>query len=156
MSNIQVNFGHILPETSKSHAFWDMGLDSHLKGLLLFSPNDLASSDGTIPHPLTGFAAHGPATDDTQYNPAGFGRLAGFLCHHDDPRCPDEGDQTNGFCSSGQAVYKVCKGVRRAGMVGRNKVDGSLSVKLKEYKHTGNSPQHSQFSSFHTILFPTS
>ena len=39
MSNIQVNFGDILPETSKSSAFWDMGVDSHLKWLLLFSPN---------------------------------------------------------------------------------------------------------------------
>ena len=44
MSNIQVNFGHILPETSKSSAFWDRGVDSHLKWLLLFSPNEL---DGT-------------------------------------------------------------------------------------------------------------
>ena len=47
MSNIQVNFGHILPETSKSSVFWDMGVDSHLKWLLLFSPNELASWDGT-------------------------------------------------------------------------------------------------------------
>ena len=31
MSNIQVNFGDILPETSKGSAFWDMGVDSHLK-----------------------------------------------------------------------------------------------------------------------------
>ena len=38
MSNIRVNFGDILPETSKSSAFWDMGVDSHLKKLLLFSP----------------------------------------------------------------------------------------------------------------------
>ena len=37
MRNIQVNFGDILPETSKSNAFWDMGVDSHLKWLLLFS-----------------------------------------------------------------------------------------------------------------------
>ena len=29
VSNIQVNFGDILPETSKSSAFWDMGMDSH-------------------------------------------------------------------------------------------------------------------------------
>ena len=39
MSNIQVNFGDILPEISKSSAFWDMGVDSHLKWLLLFSPD---------------------------------------------------------------------------------------------------------------------
>ena len=44
MSNIQVNFGDILPETSKSSAFWDMGVDSHLKWLLLFSPNELDES----------------------------------------------------------------------------------------------------------------
>ena len=40
MSNIQVNFGDMLPETSKSSAFWDMGVDFHLKWLLLFSPNE--------------------------------------------------------------------------------------------------------------------
>ena len=45
MSNIQVNFGDILPETSKSSAFWDMGVDSHLELLLLFSPN--VNSDST-------------------------------------------------------------------------------------------------------------
>ena len=45
MSNIQVNFGDILPETSKSSAFWDMGVDSHLKWLLMFSPN--VNWDGT-------------------------------------------------------------------------------------------------------------
>ena len=39
MSNIQVNFGDILPETSKSSPFWDMGVDCHLKWLLLFSFN---------------------------------------------------------------------------------------------------------------------
>ena len=39
MRNIQVRFGDILPETSKSSAFWDMGVDSHLKWLLLFSLN---------------------------------------------------------------------------------------------------------------------
>ena len=27
MSYIQVNFGDILPETSKSSAFWDMGVE---------------------------------------------------------------------------------------------------------------------------------
>ena len=50
MSNIRVNFGDILPETSKSSAFWDMGVDSHLKWLLLFSPlgpMKRASWDGT-------------------------------------------------------------------------------------------------------------
>ena len=47
MSNIQVNFGHVLPENSKSSAFWDMGVDSHLKWLLLFSPNEFASWDST-------------------------------------------------------------------------------------------------------------
>ena len=31
ISNIQVNFGDILPETSKSSAFLDMGVDFHLK-----------------------------------------------------------------------------------------------------------------------------
>ena len=40
MSNIQVNFGDILLETSKNSAFWDMGVDSHLKWLLLFSPDE--------------------------------------------------------------------------------------------------------------------
>ena len=45
--DIQVNFGDILPETSKSSAFWDMGVDSHLKWLLLFSPNERTSRDGT-------------------------------------------------------------------------------------------------------------
>ena len=38
LGNIQVNFWHILPETSKSSAFWDMGVNFHLKWLLLFSP----------------------------------------------------------------------------------------------------------------------
>ena len=44
MNNIQVNFGNILPETSKSSAFWDMGVDSHLKWLLLFSPDEAGES----------------------------------------------------------------------------------------------------------------
>ena len=39
MRNNQVNL-NTLPETSKSSAFWDMGVDSHLKWLLLFSPNE--------------------------------------------------------------------------------------------------------------------
>ena len=47
MSNIHVNLLDILQETSKSSAFWDMGVDSHLKWLLLFSPNEFASWDGT-------------------------------------------------------------------------------------------------------------
>ena len=47
MSNIQVYFADILPETNKTSAFWDMGVDSHLKWLLLFSPNGLASCDRT-------------------------------------------------------------------------------------------------------------
>ena len=38
MRNNQVRFGDILPETSKNSAFWDMGVNSHLKWLLLFSP----------------------------------------------------------------------------------------------------------------------
>ena len=33
MRNIQVNFGDILPETSKSSAFWDMGVNSNIKWL---------------------------------------------------------------------------------------------------------------------------
>ena len=44
MSNIQVNFGNILPKTSKSSAFWDMGVDSHLKCLLLFSLGEACES----------------------------------------------------------------------------------------------------------------
>ena len=42
MRNNQGNFGNILPETSKSSAFWDMGVDSHLK--LLFSPDEVLAS----------------------------------------------------------------------------------------------------------------
>ena len=38
MRNNQVKFGDMLPETSKSSAFWDMGVNYHLKWLLLFSP----------------------------------------------------------------------------------------------------------------------
>ena len=48
MRNIQVNFGDILPETSKSSAFWDMGVDSNLKWLLLFGPDEACESDGTV------------------------------------------------------------------------------------------------------------
>ena len=40
MRNIQVNFKDVLPETSKSSAFWDMRVNSHLKLLLLFSPDE--------------------------------------------------------------------------------------------------------------------
>ena len=39
--------GDMLPETSKSSAFWDMGVNSHLKWLLLFSPDEAASRDST-------------------------------------------------------------------------------------------------------------
>ena len=45
--NIQVNLGDILPETSKSSVFWDMGWNSSLKWLPLFSPNEVRESDGT-------------------------------------------------------------------------------------------------------------
>ena len=48
MSNIQVKIRDILPETSKSSAFWDMGVDSHLKWLRLFSP-DVALTSRTAP-----------------------------------------------------------------------------------------------------------
>ena len=44
--NNQVNFGDILSETSKSSAFWDIGVDSHLKWLLLFSPKEVAGGGG--------------------------------------------------------------------------------------------------------------
>ena len=44
MRNNQVNFGDILPETSKSSAFWDVGMDSHLKWPLLFSPDEAGES----------------------------------------------------------------------------------------------------------------
>ena len=44
MGYIQFNFGDILPKTSKSSAFWDMGVDSHLKWLLLFSPDEAGES----------------------------------------------------------------------------------------------------------------
>ena len=35
-----VKFRDMLPETSQSSAFWDMGVNSHLKWLLLFSPDE--------------------------------------------------------------------------------------------------------------------
>ena len=44
MMNIQVN---ILPETSKRSAFWDMGVNSNLKWLPLFSPDEVGESGGT-------------------------------------------------------------------------------------------------------------
>ena len=44
MRNIQVNFGDILPDTSKSSAFWDMGVNSDLKWLPLFSPDGAGES----------------------------------------------------------------------------------------------------------------
>ena len=47
MRNDQVEFGDMLPETSKSNAFWDMGVNSHLKWLPLFSPNEAGELDGT-------------------------------------------------------------------------------------------------------------
>ena len=47
MRNNQVNFGDIFPETSKSSAFWDMGVNSHLKWLPLFSPDGEGELDGT-------------------------------------------------------------------------------------------------------------
>ena len=47
MRNIQVNLGPVLPETSKSSAFWDMGVNSNLKWLPLFSPDEAHKLDGT-------------------------------------------------------------------------------------------------------------
>ena len=57
MSNIQVNFGDILPETSKSSVFWDMGVDSHLKWLPLFSPNEAGESGRLQSRPTVVIAA---------------------------------------------------------------------------------------------------
>ena len=45
MKNNQVKFGNMLPETSKSSAFWDMGVNSHLKWLPMFSPDEAGKSD---------------------------------------------------------------------------------------------------------------
>ena len=45
MRNNHVEFGDMLPETSKSSAFWDMGVDSHLKWLLFFSPDAAGKSE---------------------------------------------------------------------------------------------------------------
>ena len=48
MRNIQVNFlRDILAETSKSSAFWEMGWNSNLKWLPLFSTDEAGMSDGT-------------------------------------------------------------------------------------------------------------
>ena len=47
MRNIQVNFGGISPETSKSSAFWDMGVNSNLKRLPLSRPDKAGESDST-------------------------------------------------------------------------------------------------------------
>ena len=44
MRNNHVKYGDMLPETSKSSAFWDMGVNSHGKGLLLFSPDVVLAS----------------------------------------------------------------------------------------------------------------
>ena len=46
MRNSHVKLGDTLPETSKSSAFWDMGVKSHLTWLLLFSP-DVALANRT-------------------------------------------------------------------------------------------------------------
>ena len=43
-----IRFGGTLPETSKSSAFWDMGVKSHLTWLLLFSP-DVVLANQTAP-----------------------------------------------------------------------------------------------------------
>ena len=47
MRNIQVDFGHSLPETNKSSTFWDMGWNFNLKWLLLFSPDEAGELAGT-------------------------------------------------------------------------------------------------------------
>ena len=52
MRNIQVNFGDIFSETSKSSAFWDMGVDSNLKWLPLPSLDEAGELDGTILGPI--------------------------------------------------------------------------------------------------------
>ena len=52
MRNIQVNFGDILTETSKSSAFWDMGVNSYLKWLPLFSPDEVGESGWHQSRPL--------------------------------------------------------------------------------------------------------
>ena len=44
MRNNHVKFWDMLPETSKSSAFWDIGVNSHLKWLLLFSPDEAGES----------------------------------------------------------------------------------------------------------------
>ena len=47
MRNNQVNYVSILPVTSKSSAFCDMGVNSNLKWLPLFSPDGATELDGT-------------------------------------------------------------------------------------------------------------
>ena len=51
MRNIRVSFRDILPESSKSSAFWDMGWSSYLKWLPLFSPSVADELDGTSLRP---------------------------------------------------------------------------------------------------------
>ena len=47
LRNNQVEFMPILPETSKSSAFWDMGLKSNMKWLLFFIPDEAGEWDDT-------------------------------------------------------------------------------------------------------------
>ena len=42
-----VKLGDMLPETSKSSALWDIGVNSHVKWLLLFSLDEAGESDDT-------------------------------------------------------------------------------------------------------------
>ena len=42
-----MNLAAILSETSKSSAFWDMGVNSNLKWLPLCSPTEAGELDGT-------------------------------------------------------------------------------------------------------------
>ena len=73
MRNIQVNFGDILPETSKSSAFWDIGLNSNLKWLPLFSPNEAGKSDGTCQQ------VWGPLQEVKGARRTGIGTVEAFL-----------------------------------------------------------------------------
>ena len=50
MRNIQVNFGDVLPKPPKSSAFWDMGVNSNLKWLPLFSHDEAGELDGNSLH----------------------------------------------------------------------------------------------------------
>ena len=45
MRNNNVKLGYMLPETIKSSTFWDMGVNSHLNWLLLFSPDEAGESE---------------------------------------------------------------------------------------------------------------